>query len=146
MAKRIRLSASSADSWETDWTKCCLCQEVTTDLLKSSDKGYTMLGKNIHLFHELNALPIPLDIRRLNHGEGNESTMKKENAKYHNLCRIKFNNTKLERAQKRNMSPIPSGSSSDCTSPKLFRCTPRSKDQQQNPVENVHKCFICDKE
>ena len=44
------------------------------------NKGYTMLGKTIHLFHELNALPIPLDIRRLNHGEGNESTMKKENA------------------------------------------------------------------
>ncbi|CAC5407959.1 unnamed protein product [Mytilus coruscus] len=81
MEKRIRLSASSADSWETDWTKCCLCQEVTTDLLKSSDEGYTMLGKNIPLFHELNSLPIPLDIRRSNHGEGIESTIKKENAK-----------------------------------------------------------------
>ncbi|VDI59242.1 Hypothetical predicted protein [Mytilus galloprovincialis] len=72
-----------------------------------------MLGKNIPLLHELNALPISLDILRLNHGERIEITMKNENAKYHNLCRIKFNNTKLERAQKRNMPPIPSGGSSD---------------------------------
>ncbi|CAC5356414.1 unnamed protein product [Mytilus coruscus] len=66
----------------------------------------------ISLFHEVNALPIPLDIRRLNDGEGIESTMKKKNAKYHNLFR-KFNNTNLERAQKRHMSPIPSGRSSE---------------------------------
>ncbi|CAC5393295.1 unnamed protein product [Mytilus coruscus] len=112
MAKRNRLSASSTDSWETDWTKCCLCPEDTTYPMKSSDEGYKMLGKNIPLFYEVNALPIPLDIRRLNDGEGIESTMKKKNAKYHNLFR-KFNNTNLERAQKRHMSPIPSGSSSE---------------------------------
>ncbi|CAC5404371.1 unnamed protein product [Mytilus coruscus] len=39
--------------------------------------------------------------------------MVKKNAKYHNLCRIKFYNTKLKRAQKRHMSPMPSGSSSE---------------------------------
>ncbi|CAC5424982.1 unnamed protein product [Mytilus coruscus] len=112
MAKRNRLSASSTDSWETDWTKCCLCPEDTTYPMKSSDEGYKMLGKNIPLFYEVNALPIPLDIRRLNDGEGIESTMKKKNAKFHNLFR-QFNNTNLERAQKRHMSPIPSGSSSE---------------------------------
>ncbi|CAC5370074.1 unnamed protein product [Mytilus coruscus] len=73
--------------------------------MKSSDEGYKMLGKNIPFFHEVNALPIPLDIRRLNDGEGIESTMKRKNAKYHNLSR-KFNNTNLERAQKRHMSPM----------------------------------------
>ncbi|CAC5363807.1 unnamed protein product [Mytilus coruscus] len=107
MAKRNRLSASS-----TDWTKCCLCPEDTTYPMKSSDEGYKMLGKNIPLFHEVNALPIPLDIRRLNDGEEIESTMKRKMLKYHNLFR-KFNNTNLERAQKRHMSPIPSGSSSE---------------------------------
>ncbi|CAC5414936.1 unnamed protein product [Mytilus coruscus] len=112
MAKRNRLSASS-----TDWTKCCLCPEDTTYPMKSSDEGYKMLGKNIPLFHEVNALPIPLDIRRLNDGEEIESTMKKKNAKYHNLFR-KFNNTNLERAQKRHMSPIPSGSSSESVYPR----------------------------
>ncbi|CAC5402692.1 unnamed protein product [Mytilus coruscus] len=85
--------------------------------MKSSDEGYKMLGKNIPFFHEVNALPIPLDIRRLNDGEGIESTMKKKNAKYHNLSR-KFNNTNLERAQKRHMSPIPSGRSSESVYPR----------------------------
>ncbi|CAC5368907.1 unnamed protein product [Mytilus coruscus] len=103
-----------------------------------------MLSKNISLFHEVIALPIPPDIRRLNDEEGIKSTMKKKTAKYHNLCRIKFNNTKLERAQKRHMSQMPSGSSSEFKSPKRLRCTQRSKDQQPDPVEDVHKCFICD--
>ncbi|VDI78446.1 Hypothetical predicted protein [Mytilus galloprovincialis] len=142
MAKIIRLLASSADIWETDWTKWCLCQEVPTDLLKSSDEGYTMLGKNIPLFHELNAIPIPLDIRRLNHGEGIESTMKKENAKYHNLCRIKFNNTKLERAQKSKMSPIPSGSSSDSDLANLYE---ERLAQLGSSSEQVHSTRLKDK-
>ncbi|CAC5405147.1 unnamed protein product [Mytilus coruscus] len=58
----------------------------------------------------------------------------------------KVKDTKLERAQKRHMSPMTSGSSSECNSPKLFRYTPRSNDQQPDPVENLHNCFICDKE
>ncbi|CAC5412787.1 unnamed protein product [Mytilus coruscus] len=67
--------------------------------------------------------------------------MKTKNAKYHNLGRIKFNNTNLERAKKRHMSPIPSGSSSECKSPKRLSSTPRSKDQQHeqpDPVENAN--------
>ncbi|CAC5367766.1 unnamed protein product [Mytilus coruscus] len=43
--------------------------------------------------------------------------MKKKNDKYHNFCRIKFNNTKLERAQIPHRSPLLSGSSSECKSP-----------------------------
>ncbi|CAC5392607.1 unnamed protein product [Mytilus coruscus] len=66
-------------------------------------KDITCWAKNIPFLHEVNALPIPLDIRPLNDGEGIESTMKKKNAKCHNLCRIKFNKTNLERAQKRLM-------------------------------------------
>ncbi|CAC5425423.1 unnamed protein product [Mytilus coruscus] len=126
--------------------KCCLCQEDTTDLLKSSAEGYTIMGKNIPLFHEVNALPIPQYIRRLNDAEGIESTMKKKNDKYLNLCKIKVYNTNPERAQKRDTSPMPSGRSSECKSPTVFRSTLRSKDQQPDPVENLHHCFICDKE
>lgn len=68
------------------------------------------------------------------------------NAKYRNVCRIKFKYTKLERAQKRHMSPQTSVSSSECKFPKPFRCTPCSKNKQPYPIENVHNCFICDKE
>lgn len=72
--------------------------------------------------------------------------MKKKNDKYHNLCSKKFNNTKLERPQKRHRSPSPSGSSSKGKSPNVFTSTLRSKDKQPDPVKHLYQCFICDKE
>lgn len=73
--------------------------------------------------------------------------MKMKNDKYHNLCRKKSNNTKLERPQKRHRSPS-SGSSSKGKSPKLnvFTSNLRSKEKQPDPVEHLYQCFICDKE
>ena len=56
---------------------------------------------NLPLFHEINALPIPMDIKRLDDGSGIENMLRLNNAKYHNQCRLMFNNSKLERAQKR---------------------------------------------
>ncbi|CAC5423156.1 unnamed protein product [Mytilus coruscus] len=101
MAKRIRLSSVSTDSWETDWSKCCLCQEDTVETLKLTADGYKMLATNIPKFHEMNSLPIPLDVRRFNNGSGIESTLTTNEAKCHPTCRIKFNNTKLKRAEQR---------------------------------------------
>jgi hypothetical protein len=46
MAKRIRLSSVSTDSWDTDWFKCCLCQGDTTESFISSAEGYQMLVKS----------------------------------------------------------------------------------------------------
>ena len=65
MSKRIRLSSVSTGSWDTDWFKCCLCQGDTIGSLISSAEGYQMLAKHIPLCNEVNALPIPMDIRRL---------------------------------------------------------------------------------
>lgn len=67
MAKRIRMSASSADSWETIW----LYQEITRDLM------IYIVGKNYPSFYEINALSIPPDILRFNDGDGIESTRKR---------------------------------------------------------------------
>ena len=53
------------------------------------------------MFHLINALPIPIDIKRLDDGSGKENTLRLNNAKYHNTCRLMLNNIKLERAQKR---------------------------------------------
>ena len=106
MAKRIRLSSVSTGSWDTDWFKCCLCQGDTIESLISSAEGYQMLAKNISLFYEGNALPIPMDIRRLDDGTGIDATLIGNNAKYHNSCRIKFNDTKLLRVQKRVKSQV----------------------------------------
>ena len=116
MAKRIRLSSISTDSWETNWLKCCLCQEDTDESLSSSKDGFKMLAKNVPKFQELNSLPIPLDIRRLD--DGDQKTLSDHGAKYHTSCRLKFNNTKLKRAEDKHDSMTQSKGDT-CESPKF---------------------------
>ncbi|CAC5423155.1 unnamed protein product [Mytilus coruscus] len=142
MAKRIRLSSVSTDSWETDWSKCCLCQEDTVETLKLTADGYKMLATNIPKFLEMNSLPIPLDVRRFNNGSGIESTLTTNEAKYNPSCRIKFNNTKLKRAEQRYES-TKSIKSEPC-SLKFIR---RSIDHSDTKLkQDIVKCFLCDKE
>lgn len=112
MSKRIRLSLSAQEKQSTDWSKCFICQEDKFEALKSPPKktnlaksGYKTLSKNIHEFAKINEMPIPLDIRRIDEGDGIEAALIENEAKYHESCRLLFNNTKLQRAQKRNQSP-----------------------------------------
>ena len=58
-----------------------------------------MFAKYIPFFNDANALPIPIDIWRLDNGTENDATLIGNNAKYHNICRLIFNNTKLLRVQ-----------------------------------------------
>jgi hypothetical protein len=50
-------------------------------------------------------MPIPLDICRIGEGDGIEAAFIKNEAKYHESCRLMFNNTKLQRVQKRHQPP-----------------------------------------
>jgi len=94
---------------KTNWTKCCICQQDTKEKLiqpnlfnREQDRaGYGNIARNVPLFYEINALPILLNLTRLDDGDGKESTLTKNRAKYHHSCKLLFNNTKLERAQKR---------------------------------------------
>lgn len=63
--------------------------------------GYKTLSKNIPEFAKINEMPIPLDIRRVDEGDGLEAALIKNEAKYHKSCRLQFNNTKLQRAKKK---------------------------------------------
>jgi len=100
-------ASSTGKSWNIDWTKCCLCQEVKREDLKSpqanparrGDDGYMNLATNIPLFHSLNALPMKLDPARLDEGGGIDETLRQKKARYHESCRLIFNNTKLHRAE-----------------------------------------------
>ena len=90
---------------QTDWDKCCLSQtEKKGEDLKSPSSGsiqqygYSMLATNIPLFKAINQLPIIFDPNRLDVGDGVEATLRKNQAKYHQSCRLLFNNTKLQRA------------------------------------------------
>jgi len=143
MAKRIRLSSISTDSGDTDWFKCCLCQGDTIESLISSAEGYQMLTKNIPLFNEVNALPIPTDIRRLDDGTRIHATLIGNNAKYHNSCRIKFNNTKLLRVQKRVKSHVPSTSLEE--SLKFFKGSIDLPESSTSTRIDMFQCSLCDK-
>lgn len=79
MLIKIRLSSVATDCWKTDWIKCCVCQEDTNEVFKATDDGYTMLARNISKFQEKYSLPIPLDIRRIDDGEGIVATLKSPN-------------------------------------------------------------------
>ena len=90
---------------KTDWDKCCLCQRVTTEALQCPAKskrldigvgqGYSTLYANIKRFSELCELPIPVDLDRLDEGNGIEATFLNNKAMWHKSCYNKFNTTKL---------------------------------------------------
>ena len=89
---------------------CFLCQtEKKGEDLKSlpthysfikNNDGYYMIATNIPLFQGINQLPIILDPIILEEGGGIEETLRRNNAKYHQNCRLLFNNTMLERTRK----------------------------------------------
>ena len=62
-------------------------------------RGYSSLAGKLIEFNELVQLPFQLE--RLDEGQGIEMTMVANNAQYHQSCRLKYNNTKLKRAEKR---------------------------------------------
>jgi hypothetical protein len=73
----FRLSLSAQEKQSTDWSKCSICQEdkLKIDLAKS---GYRALSKNIPEFAKINEMPIPLDIRRIDEGDGIEAALLKK--------------------------------------------------------------------
>ena len=96
-------SKETATPAKTDWSVCLLCQEATPELLqcpvqsKRHDvvlgQGYSSLAKNIRRFNELQEMPMPIDLRRLDAGSGMEATVLEHQAKWHPSCNRKFNTT-----------------------------------------------------
>lgn len=152
MSKRIRLSLSAQEKQSTDWSKSFICQEDKFEALKSPPKkpnlaksGYKTLSKNIPEFAKINEMPIPLDIRRVDEGGGGggiEAALIKNEAKYHESCRLQFNNTKLQRAQKRHKSP--DMTLSDEPSSSKFTRRSCSTSTEEGPL-HLEECFIWEK-
>ena len=91
----------------TNWKLCMICQEDDEEPLTHPSKskrkdvgsGYSSLADNLIKFNQLGELPFSLE--RLDEGNGIEMTMINNEAQYHQSCRVKYNNTKLRRAEKR---------------------------------------------
>jgi len=93
-----------------NWDFCILCQENGTGLQcpyavktnqTSVGSGYKTLAEQLTNFSELGDMPINVDIKQLDDGDGIEATLMRHRAGWHKTCRLKFNQTKLERLQKR---------------------------------------------
>ena len=91
-----------------DWSKCCLCQENISEILKQPNfsrghgqPGYGVLDMNITELQKLNDLPLALNPLRLNNGSGIELTLVENGAKYHPSCYLLLSNTQVQRAKKR---------------------------------------------
>ena len=124
--------ASTNHGLETVWTKCFLCQIDNDEQLVNLKCVYETL------FHSLNVLPMPLNLKRLDDGSGLETTLKDNHAKDHNSCRLFFNNSKLSRIRQK------CESSKRKTSLEFLEESSRLKRklfENQRPV-----CFICEKE
>ena len=96
---------------QTDWNKCCLCQTEKKGGDLKSPPTYYSCSKDNDGYYDCNKysplssqLPIMLDPIRLDESGGIEETLRWNNSKYHQNCRLLFNNTKLERARKRTTS------------------------------------------
>ena len=139
-------SKETATPAKTDWSICFLCQEATPELLQcpaqskrhdvALGQGYSSLAKNIRRFNELQEMPMPIDLRRLDAGSGMEANMLEHRAKWHPSCNRKFNNTKLQRAEKRHATNV-------AGSPAKKKFT-RQSTQHQTASKEI--CFFCEGE
>lgn len=125
-----------------------LCREVTSKPLqcpnasKRSDQGarYQGLAERLIKFNELNDLPKDLNLNRLDDVSGMQSTLTANKAKWHKFCFLKFNATKLKRAEKRKISQDAPASAPVTTTFTRFSGQ-HTKDSELSPKE---LCFFCD--
>ena len=120
-----------------DWTQCIICQQITQEMLRcplntrgdgDQSKVYNSFLDNVCEFNKLNQLPVPLKF-----GEDIDvDKLVAHEAKWHKSCYLKFNDSKLQRARKREADRnIDSGSSSQ----------KRSRVQRQSLDKD--KCIFC---
>ena len=96
----------------TDWTECIICQKATTEILTcpaeskhgTQGAGYQNLADLLQGFHKAGELPKSLDLSRLDDGGGidSEATLNEHKAKWHELCRLLHNRTRLQRVEREN--------------------------------------------
>ncbi len=117
MSKKIKLVDSRAPSSSsekssvatTNWELCVLCQVETPESLtspacsKRKDVGrtYEALAENLMKFNALGILPTTLQLDRIDERQGIEASMSANEAKWHQSCKLRYNKTMLQRAEKR---------------------------------------------
>ena len=90
---------------DTDWALCCLCQVKSKKDVRCPYKkechhdAYQTLENELKKFveHDI-SLPLQVSLECLDDGSGIANTLLKNEAKYHNGCRILFRSHIVQRA------------------------------------------------
>ena len=93
----------------TNWKLCFLCQVDTKAALYCPARskkpnfgtGYKSLAEHLIQFQSLGHMPMGIDINRLDNEDGIEATLMRHQACWHKTCRLKFNQMKLDRLNKK---------------------------------------------
>ena len=129
----------------TDWKLCILCQKDTKTGLECPARSskapigssYKSLVEHLIQFHMHGCLPLDIDIKRLDDGDGIEDTMMRHRTCWHIACRVKvkFSQTKLERLERR-LTDVDT---------ERAKSLPMQTHSSHESVElNEDKCFFCD--
>ena len=94
---------------DIDWSLCVLCQQPSPGHLidprngrsHEKPKGYRTLAVNLEELLSLNALPLNIDLSRLDDGSGIEETMTTIFAKWHKSCLVLCSRSQVDRVRKR---------------------------------------------
>ncbi|KAG7175400.1 hypothetical protein Hamer_G001481 [Homarus americanus] len=95
---------------------------------------YKSLADNLLAFNELGEV-VGVNIEGLDEGEGIERTLTTRQAKWHKFCRVRYDNLKLQRAQKRKESSgQEAGSGTSASSTKHTRSNTTCVDSMRNAL------------
>lgn len=138
---------TSRQGLQTDWSKCILCQEDTSEVLRcpaesklpTKGAGYKTIAELLVGFDRIGCLPASINPSRLDEGNGIEETLQRHKAKWHDSCRLLYNRTKLQRAEKRKKPPEDAADDSAHSSKKFTRKNAGEK------IASAELCFFCDK-
>jgi len=139
-------SASAQPATATDWTLCFIYQETTAESLTDPSQNqreikgsiYSTFIENLNRFNELGLLPKSFLLDRLDEGSGAEAALSTNNARYHKTCKLRYNKTKLHRAEKRHLA-IGVDEEEKVASRKRTRSLSCSSSTETKPEE----CFFC---
>ncbi len=127
----------------TDWSKCALCQEHTSEVLRcpadskrdSQGAGYMTMAGLLEGFDKVGCLPRKMNLARFDEGDGIETTLRRQKAKWHDCCRLEYNKTQLLRAGNRKRP-----AEDQTETPKKF-----TRLSSGEPSSSSETCFFCGK-
>ena len=143
------VNTSSPEGAAIDWTLCCLCQKDDAEekLQRSKDAtrsdrdpevAYKNLADRKKAFEAIGMLPIPFDVRLLECNMDLSESLYRNSAKFHQSCKLKFAQIKLDRAIKTHGKH-----KTISTTPVDCKRETRSQSSNSTPTP-AETCFLCD--